>query len=233
MDSQGHAEKHRNLSGGRARAAVFGVSDGLVTNISLILGFSGAGPEHAIIRLAGLAGMVAGGFSMGAGEFLSNRVQNELFEREVNVERKAILADPSGEEAELAEIFLSRGVDAELARRLAADMMSDHELAVRTHAREELGIDTSSENSALKPALWSLPSFMFGALLPLLPYLFTSAGSVAIWSIIIAAISSLFIGGAIGMATEKGVLRSAVRQLLITAFAAGFTFFIGKIVGVH
>ena len=136
-----HPEKHRQVAGGWYRASVFGASDGLVTNASLILGFAGANPGHNIVRLAGLAGLVAGGFSMASGEYVSVRAQKELLEYEIDVERRSIAESPVQEQEELRDIFVSRGIELELANRLSTDLMRDPDLALRTHAREELGVD--------------------------------------------------------------------------------------------
>src|ERR1017187_2425440 len=132
--------------------------DGLVTNVSLILGFAGANPGHNIIRLAGLAGLVAGAFSMGSGEYLSMRAQKELYGYEIDVERRALQDEPDLEREELRDIFLGRGIDAELAERLSTDLMRDPDLALRTHTREELGIDPSATGS---PWIAALSSFLF------------------------------------------------------------------------
>src|SRR5579863_6483019 len=125
-----HSEKHRNVAGSWYRASVFGVSDGLVTNASLILGFAGANPGHSIVRLAGLAGLVAGGFSMASGEYISVRAQKELLEYEINVERKSLEESPVQEQEELRQLFVARGIDAELAARLSVDLMRDPAMAL-------------------------------------------------------------------------------------------------------
>src|SRR5688500_309536 len=132
---------HRQIESGRARAAVFGVSDGLVSNVSLILGVAGASPGAGIVRLAGLAGLVSGAISMAAGEYVSMKAQTELFERELALERRELQRNPHVETVELTQIYQSRGVDPDQARELAQQMMADPDNALRTHAREELGID--------------------------------------------------------------------------------------------
>ena len=169
MSESFHPQKHRNVAGSWYRASVFGVSDGLVTNASLILGFAGANPGHDIVRLAGLAGLVAGGFSMASGEYISVRAQKELLEYEIDVERKSIEESPDQEQEELRQLFVERGIEAELARRLSVDLMRDPEMALRTHAREELGVDPSTTGSPWGAAVSSLFSFAVGAFIPLLP----------------------------------------------------------------
>src|SRR5665213_477111 len=159
MSESVHPEKHRNVAGSWYRASVFGVSDGLVTNASLILGFAGANPGHNIVRLAGLAGLVAGGFSMASGEYLSMRAQKELLEYEIDVERKSIADSPEAEQEELRQLFVARGIASDLAERLSVDLMRDPDLALRTHAREELGVDPSATGSPWRAALSSLIAF--------------------------------------------------------------------------
>ena len=226
-----HGETHRQISGGWIRAGIFGVSDGLVTNMSLILGFVGANPGHNVIRLAGLAGLVAGGFSMASGEYLSVRAQKELYEYEIDVERRSIETSPAAEREELREIFVNRGIDRELAERLSVDLMRDPDLALRTHAREELGVDPSATGSPVGAALSSFVSFSIGAFVPLLPWLWSTTGNEIVWSMVFAGVAAVVVGGAIGWFTRRGVVRWALRQLVITVIAAGVTYGIGRGVG--
>ena len=222
---------HRQISGGWFRAAIFGISDGLVTNVSLILGFAGANPGHSVIRLAGLAGLVAGGFSMGSGEYLSMKAQKELLESEIEKERQALLDNPLEEQQELRQIFIDRGIEEELAERLSIDLMRDPDLALRTHTREELGVDPSATGSPWMAAISSFWAFVVGAFIPLLPWLWSTTGNQIYWSIGLAAVGAAVVGGAIGWFTRRGVLRSAVRQLVIATLAAAVTFGVGRLVG--
>jgi vacuolar iron transporter family protein len=225
------AQHHRQISDGGFRAALFGLLDGLVTNVSLILGFAGANPGHDIVRLAGLAGLVAGAFSMGSGEYLSMRSQKELYEYEIDVERQALAATPEVERLELRDLFISRGVEEELAERLSTDLMRNPDLALRTHAREELGIDPSATGS---PWIASSSSFLFfsiGAIIPLLPWIIVATGNVMWWSIGLAGAATLFVGGAVGHFTRRGVAYSALRALVIMAVASAVTFGVGAWVG--
>jgi VIT1/CCC1 family predicted Fe2+/Mn2+ transporter len=222
---------HRQISGGWFRAAIFGISDGLVTNVSLILGFAGASPGHSVIRLAGLAGLVAGGFSMGSGEYLSMKAQKELLESEIEMERKALLENPVEEQQELQQLFIDRGIEAELAERLSIDLMRDPDLALRTHTREELGIDPSATGSPWMAALSSFWAFVVGAFIPLVPWLWTKTGNQVVWSIVLSAIGAMAVGGAIGWFTRRGIVRSAARQLIIAALAAAVTYGFGHLVG--
>jgi vacuolar iron transporter family protein len=222
---------HRQISDGGFRAALFGLLDGLVTNVSLILGFAGANPGHDIVRLAGLAGLVAGAFSMGSGEYLSMRSQKELYEYEIDVERKALASAPEEERLELRDLFVSRGVEEELAERLSTDLMRNPDLALRTHAREELGIDPSATGSPWIAASSSFLFFSVGAIIPLLPWIVVATGNVMWWSIGLAGAATLFVGGAVGHFTRRGVAYSALRALVIMAVASAVTFGVGALVG--
>lgn len=224
---------HRQISDGGFRAALFGLMDGLVTNVSLILGFAGANPGHNIIRLAGLAGLVAGAFSMGSGEYLSMRAQKELYGYEIDVERRALQDEPDLEREELRDIFLGRGIDAELAERLSTDLMRDPDLALRTHTREELGIDPSATGSPWIAALSSFLFFSVGAFIPLLPWIVISTGNVIWWSVALAGGSIIFVGAAVGHFTRRGIIYSALRALIIMSLASAVTFGVGYFVGVH
>jgi VIT1/CCC1 family predicted Fe2+/Mn2+ transporter len=233
MSESFHSQKHRNVAGSWYRASVFGVSDGLVTNASLILGFAGANPGHNIVRLAGLAGLVAGGFSMASGEYISVRAQKELLEYEIDVERRSIEESPDQEQEELRQLFLERGIESDLARRLSVDLMRDPEMALRTHAREELGVDPSTTGSPWGAAISSLFSCCLGGLIPLLPWILTSSGDPVIWSIILAVLGAAIVGGIIGWFTRNGIFKWALRQVLVGAIAAAVTFGIGRLVGYH
>ncbi|MGD0312401.1 MAG: VIT1/CCC1 transporter family protein [Acidimicrobiales bacterium] len=222
---------HRNLQGGGARAAVFGVSDGLVSNVALILGVAGAHSSASAVRLAGLAGLVGGAFSMAAGEYVSMRAQSELMERELDVERKAIDHDPEDERRELAAIYKSRGLDHDMAEELSVKMMRDPELALETHAREELGINPSETGNPLQAAASSFVAFAIGAVIPLLPWLFTSGTKATLWSVVLGAVAAVTVGAALAVFTGRSWFWSAGRQLLISGVAAGITYGIGHVLG--
>jgi VIT1/CCC1 family predicted Fe2+/Mn2+ transporter len=223
--------KHRNVSGGGARAAVFGISDGLVSNVSLILGMAGAQSSAGAVRLAGIAGLIGGAFSMAAGEYVSMRAQSELMERELDVERQAILSDPEDERRELAALYRSRGIEDALADELSVKMMRDPDLALETHAREELGFTPGATGNPLQAAVSSFVMFAVGALVPLLPWLFTTGSTALWWSIGLGAVASLVVGGALSIFTGRSWLWSAARQLLISGSAATVTYLIGHLVG--
>jgi len=225
----GHS--HRNLHGGGARAAVFGISDGLVSNVALILGMAGAHASAGAVRLAGVAGLIAGAFSMAAGEYISMRAQSELMERELDVEREAIHHDPEDERRELAAIYRSRGLDTAMADELSVKMMRDPELALETHAREELGIDPAETGNPLQAAGSSFVMFAIGAFIPLLPWLITSGTKATLWSVVLGAVSAFGVGAALALFTGRSWLWSATRQLLISGVAAGVTYGVGHLIG--
>lgn len=224
--------RHRDVRGGAARAAVFGVSDGLVSNVGLILGVAGADPAPSVVRVAGLAGLVAGAISMAAGEYNSMRVQAELFEREVELERKEIRRNPHVERAELEQLYQSRGVNPAASQALAASVMADEELAVRTHAREELGIDPDELGAPLGAAVSSFLAFSVGAVLPLVPWFLAEGTTAILSSLVLALVASVVIGVVIARFTERPRWRVVLRQLLFTSVPASLTYTIGSLVGV-
>ena len=173
---------HRDLQGGAARAAVFGISDGLLTNISLILGVAGANPIPSVVLLAGLAGLVAGAFSMAAGEYVSMAAQSELLQRELEIERRELERHPEDETRELAAVYRLRGVAEADARRVAEAIMSNPEVALEVHAREELGLQPGKTGNPWQAAGSSFVMFAIGAIIPLLPWFFTSGTSAALAS---------------------------------------------------
>ncbi len=226
-----HEEQHRNVTSGGPRAAVFGMSDGLVTNVSLILGVAGAHPGASFVRLAGLAGLVAGAFSMGAGEYVSMTAQRELFERDLDIERRALVESPEDETRELVEIFKRKGLAPELATRLASEVMADPELALETHAREEFGVDPSALGSPIAATISSFIAFTIGAFIPLAPWLFGSGAAAVAWSIALSAVAALALGAVLASLTGRSKMRSALRQLAIAALAASVTYGVGRAIG--
>ena len=222
---------HRDVQTGGARAAVFGVSDGLVSNVALILGIAGAHASGGAVRLAGVAGLIAGSFSMAAGEYVSMRAQSELMQRELDVEALSIERDPEVERRELAAIYVSRGLDANMADELSGKMMRDPEIALETHAREELGIDPTKKGRPLQAAAFSFITFAVGALVPLIPWLITNGTTATIWSVVLGGAGALAVGAGLAHFTGRSWLWSAGRQLLILGIAAGVTFSIGRLIG--
>jgi VIT1/CCC1 family predicted Fe2+/Mn2+ transporter len=209
------------------------VSDGLVTNVSLILGIAGADADPSVVRLAGLAGLVAGAISMAAGEYVSMSAQKELLERELEIEREAHATDPEGEREELAALYRARGIPEATAEEVTEELMRQPEVALEVHAREELGVDPRSLGSPYGAASSSLLAFAFGAIVPLLPWFFTGGSTAVGISVLLGALAALAIGAAIGISTGRGVVRGALRQLLVGAAAGASTYLIGTVLGVQ
>lgn len=226
-----HHDDHRNLNSGMARAAVFGVSDGLVSNASLVLGIAGADDAQGFVRLAGVAGLIAGAVSMAAGEYVSMRAQRELVERELEVERREHRRNPHHEITELAKIYEKRGVDAEVAREMAEGLMEDPEQALEVHAREEMGVDPNELGSPWLAAVSSFLAFCVGALLPLFPWFFGGGSGAVLASIVLAVIGAAGVGAALARFTGRSVFWSSGRQVLIASGAAVVTYAIGAAVG--
>ncbi len=229
---QPHEHHHRNIQGGAARAAVFGVSDGLVSNMALVLGVAGAGPAPSVVRLAGIVGLLGGAFSMAAGEYVSMKAQSELLERELDLERIELERRPDNERRELSHIYRSRGVDAEVADQMAAHMMRNPDLALETHAREELGIDPSKLGAPLAASVSSFASFSVGAAVPLLPWFLAAGGAATVTSIVLGMVAAVAIGCVLARFTGRSLVRGGARQALIAALAAGVPYAIGSAVGV-
>jgi VIT1/CCC1 family predicted Fe2+/Mn2+ transporter len=223
--------QHRDIRGGGARAAVFGLSDGLVTNISLVLGIAGASPGGQVVRLVGVAGLVAGAFSMGAGEYLSMTAQRELMERELDVERISLHQSPEGEANELRGMYEQRGIDPSVARDMVEEVMQDPELALETHAREELGINPQHLGSPVQAAVSSFFAFALGAFVPLLPWLLSKGNGAIVASVVLSAVAAVAVGAVLAIFTERPMVRSALRQLVITALAAAVTYGVGRGIG--
>ena len=218
---------------GALRAAVFGMNDGLLSNAALIMGFAGASQNRSLIVLAGISGLLAGAFSMGAGEYVSMRVQREMLERLLHLERRELELDPETEQVELAEIYRRKGLPAELAERVAAEVMKDPDVALDTHAREELGLDPSEGlGSPWGAAISSFVMFGVGALIPLLPFLFASGHGATAASLTLTALALLIMGALTSLLTGKSPVRSAIRQLGIGVAAMAVTYTIGSLLGV-
>ena len=210
---------------------MFGVSDGLVSNVALILGIAGASTDAAFVRVAGVSGLLAGAVSMAAGEYVSLRAQAELVERELEIERISIAENPEAETAELAAIYVERGLDPEQAQLVAAELMSDPDVALDVHAREELGVDPNQLGNPVTAATASFFAFAIGAFVPLIPWLI-GAGTGAVWaSAGLGVGASAAVGGLLARLTERSVVRTVVRQLLVAAGACLATYLIGGLLG--
>ena len=221
------------MQGGTARAAVFGISDGLVSNRGLILGIAGADPVPAAVRLAGLAGLVSGAISMGAGEYNSMRVQADLFRRELELEARELRRNPELETEELAEMYEARGLPREGAEALAESVMQDPDVALEAHAREELGIDPHELGRPLGAAVSSFFSFSAGALVTLLPWFFGGGTAAIVASVALGIVAAIAVGVAIGRTTARPWPRTVARQIIFTLVPATITFAIGTALGVQ
>ena len=218
---------------GALRAAIFGVNDGLVSNLSLIFGVAGAGADNAVVVLAGVAGLLAGAFSMAAGEYISVRVQREVLQRLIHLEAHEIGTAPVEERRELAEIYVRKGVSRDLAERLAEELMRDPEVALDTHAREELGLDPDEGlGSPVAAAGASFAMFAIGAFVPLIPFLFGSGGGAVVVSAALSGVALFGVGATMTILTGRNAVVSGLRMLAIGAAAAGITYLVGKLLDV-
>jgi VIT1/CCC1 family predicted Fe2+/Mn2+ transporter len=223
--------EHGDVTSGWLRPAVFGAMDGLVSNFALMAGVVGgtSGGHSSAVVLAGLAGLAAGAFSMAAGEYTSVASQEEYTRAEIEVERREISLRPAAEEAELAQMYVDRGISPELAAAMAAQIHLDPELAVEVHTREELGVDPDNLPSPMVAAGSSFVSFAVGALLPVLPYLL---GAHTILPALVVSLLALFgCGALVSRVTTRSWWYGGLRQLLLGGTAAGLTFLIGDVVG--
>jgi vacuolar iron transporter family protein len=230
-DIAGQETWHRSDRSGALRAAVFGVNDGLVSNSSLVMGFAGSGAASSTILFAGLAGLLAGAFSMAAGEYISMRSQRDAFEREIELEAAELDDDPDAEAEELALIYRAKGVATAEATRLAATIMSDRQVALDTMTREELGLDPDELGSPWSAALSSLVAFAAGAAVVVLPFLFGSGPVALVLAIVLAALALFVVGAALGVLNGRAAMRSGFRQLTAGAIAGIIVFAIGHLIG--
>jgi vacuolar iron transporter family protein len=222
---------HRNIQGGAVRAGVFGISDGLVSNVGLVLGVAGSNAAPSFVRLAGLVSLASGAFSMAAGEYLSMRAQTELLEHELEMERTEIHRNPQSERQELAAIYTNRGVDPDVADELATEMMRDPELALEVHAREELGIDPAQLGSPVGAAVSSFVAFAVGALVPLLPWFIAGGTAATVATVILGVLGAVAIGATLGAVSGRPPLRPAVRHLAVAGAAAAMGYVLGSLIG--
>jgi VIT1/CCC1 family predicted Fe2+/Mn2+ transporter len=237
LPHEGDAEGEQRTSLGKSgslRAAIFGVNDGLVSNVALIMGFAGAAQERGVILLAGISGLLAGAFSMGVGEYISMRVQREVLERMLHLEAHELHGDPVGERVELAEIYRRKGLSPELADRVATELSHDPEVALDTHAREELGIDPGEGmGNPWGAAISSFLTFCVGALVPLIPFLFGGGSPATIASAALTGLALVIVGALTSRLTGRPVWLASTRQFAIGMIAAAVTFAVGWLLGVR
>ncbi|MDG2022871.1 MAG: VIT1/CCC1 transporter family protein [Actinomycetota bacterium] len=231
MTTHRYDDHHRDVHGSGVRAAVFGASDGLVSNVLLIVGLAGADASAGMVRTAGVAALLAGAISMAAGEYVSVRAQNDLVTGELEKERQALADDPEEETEELAEVYVERGMSPEQAKEMAQLVMQNPDVALEVHAREELGVSPNNLASPGIAALWSFVAFAIGALVPLIPWFFSSAGGV-IWVSVAAGVTgAATIGATLAVATGRSISRGVLRHVGIASTAAMTIHFVGVWLG--
>lgn len=222
---------HRTDRSGSLRAGVFGVSDGLVSNTALVMGFAGSGSSRSAILLAGIAGLLAGAFSMAAGEYVSMSSQREMYQREIALEAQEVAEKPEEERAELVLLYRAKGLDRADAERLADRIMADPQVALNTLAREELGLDPDELGSPWSAAVSSLLAFALGAFVVVLPYLITGGTAALLAAIGLAVLALFAVGVGIGILNGRSALRSGMRQFIAGGLAAAVTFGVGHLIG--
>ncbi len=223
-------QRHQT-GGGSLRAAVFGVNDGLISNTSLVMGVSGAALAANDVVLTGVAGLLAGAFSMAAGEYVSVRSQREMYEHQIRQEREELELYPEEEAEELALIYHARGMALEDARSFAQDLIKDHDVALDALTREELGLDPDNLGSPIGAALSSFLAFTCGAIIPLTPFVFGASENAVPIAACLAGVSLFAIGAVLSLFSGKSALTGGLRMAVIGAMAGGATYFIGSLVG--
>ena len=222
---------HRTDKSGALRAAIFGISDGLVSNTALVMGFAGSGVDRGTVLFAGVAGLLAGAFSMAAGEYVSVASQTDLFRRELALEERELREKPLEEQRELELLYRAKGLDADTAKKTAEKIMADPKTALDTLAREELGLDPDELGNPKRVAASSFAAFAVGAAVPVIPYFVLSGLTARVVAVTLAVIAMLVVGGTVGRVSGLGVARSAARQLLVGGGAAAVTYIVGRLVG--
>ncbi|MFM9070099.1 MAG: VIT1/CCC1 transporter family protein, partial [Acidimicrobiaceae bacterium] len=215
-----------------ARAGCFGFSDCLVSIGSLIIGFAAGGVDSSVVRLEGIAAAEGGAASRAAGEWVSISAQTDLVEREMALELRELKIHPEAETSELAAMYRQHGMSREQAAISAAEVMRDPERAVVVHAREEFGLDAGNLPNPIQIAFISLITFLAGAMLPVVPWIFSGGNSARYASVIVAIVAAAAAGYAIGQQAERSKISSAIRQVAIMLLAVGVTYVIGRLVGV-
>ena len=225
--------RHRSTLGGSLRAAVFGVNDGLMSNLSLVLGVAGAGVARGYVLTSGLAGLLAGALSMAAGEYVSMRSQREMYQYQIALEREELREYPDEEAEELALIYHARGVDLEQARAVSRALLAHPDKALDVLAREELGLNPDDLGSPWRAASASFVTFAAGALVPLVPFLARATGTAAVTlSAAMTGVALFAVGLSLSLFTGRDALRSALRMVLIGGGAGTLSFLVGRALGV-
>ena len=231
-DIVGREAWHMASRGGSLRAAVFGINDGLVSNFSLVMGFAGAEAKPEYILLAGCAGLLAGSFSMAAGEYVSVRAQRELFEQQIAMEKQELEMSPKEEEEELALIYQAKGIPESDARMMARRIVENPRTAIDTLAREELGLDPSQLGSPWVAAGSSFGAFIVGAIIPVIPYIIARGSSAFLASALLSCLALFGVGALLSIFSARGALFSGARMLAIGLSASAVTYIVGSLLGV-
>jgi VIT1/CCC1 family predicted Fe2+/Mn2+ transporter/rubrerythrin len=231
-DEIARAERWHRGGAGTLRAVVFGASDGLVSNLSLVMGIAGATADTKFILLSGIAGLLAGAASMAAGEYISVQSQREVLQRQIALERAELAAIPEEEKEELVGIYVSKRIPEPDARRIADKVFEDPEVALETMVREELGLDPKQLGSPWSAAGGSFAAFCLGAIVPVIPYLL-GGGTLVFMTSFIVSLAALFVVGAlVSLLTGRSLLFSGFRQVGLGAAAAAVTYLVGRLIGV-
>lgn len=226
--------RHRGLGGNALRAAVLGANDGLVSNLSLVMGVAGAELNNKAILITGLAGLLAGAFSMALGEWLSVQSSRESYMHQISIEQNELANAPQEEAEELALIYEARGLPPAEARQLAQHVIETPESALETLSREELNVDPAElGGSAWEAAITSFLLFSIGAIIPVISFIFLSGFTAVIVSMVLSALGLFIIGSGITLFTGRSVWFSGTRQVLFGLAAAVATFGIGRLIGVN
>ncbi len=225
--------RHKTVGGNALRAGVLGANDGLVSNLSLVMGVAGATSGESGVLLAGSAGLLAGALSMALGEWISVKSSQELYERQMSLEMDEIVANPEGELHEIALIYIAKGIPEGQAHDMAAKAMSDPDHAHAILIKEELGINPEElKSSAWEAAITSFILFAIGAIIPLAPFIWTTGYMSIALSVAFSTIGLFLIGSAITLFTGKSIWFSGMRQVIFGLMAAAITFGIGRLIGV-
>ncbi len=225
------ASPHETRTAGVLRPVVFGANDGLVSNLALIMGVAGAAPEPSFIVLAGIAGLLAGAFSMAVGEYVSVAAQREMLQAQVHLERRQLETEPDKERAILIGLFREKGFSEAEASAVAGTIFTDPELALATMVREEIGIDTRSIGSPVVAAIGSFVAFVLGAAIPVIPFLLTSGAAAFMASLALGLVALFVLGVAISRFTGRSWLFSGLRQITLGGVAAAVTYLVGAAIG--
>jgi VIT1/CCC1 family predicted Fe2+/Mn2+ transporter len=224
--------RHRSAGGNELRAAVLGASDGLTSNLSLVMGVAGATLTGHAVLIAGVAGLLAGAFSMAIGEWVSVQSARELNQHQIAIERQELQEAPKEEQEELALIYQSKGLDERTAKELAANLMQQSTMALDTLAHEELGIDPKElGGSAWGAAITSFFLFAIGAIIPVFPFIFTNGFTAVVISLALSVFGLFGIGAGVSLTAGSPLWKAGARQVLLGLLAAGITFGLGKLIG--